>query len=97
MVSYAKGTKRPSEIDAGWPWQVEIEVPWNGLRGRLVEITAWIREHAPEPESCKRGRSSQDTTRWCFQNWETAAAFQADFGGELIEAKPARRRKVWPA
>jgi hypothetical protein len=93
MVSYARGAKRPAEIDAGWPWQVEIEVPWNGLRGRLVEITAWVREHAPEPASAKRG-GSQETTRWGFRDRSTAEAFRDVFGGELVEAKPARERRA---
>jgi hypothetical protein len=43
MVSYAKGTKRPAQVDAGWPHQVEIDVPWNGLGRRLADIIAWSR------------------------------------------------------
>ena len=97
MVTYAKGAKRPAEIDAGWPWQVEIVVPWNGLGRRLGEITAWVQDHAPPPESAKRGGATLDATRWCFKDWETAAAFQAEFGGELVEAKPPRGRRTWPA
>ena len=96
MVTYAKGVRRPAEIDAEWPWQVEIAVPWNGLGKRLAEITAWVRDHAPPPESAKGGAAGLDATRWCFRDWETAAAFQADFGGDLVEAKPARGRRSWP-
>lgn len=97
MVTRAKGTERPGEIDAGWPWQVEIEVPWNGLGRRLAEITAWVQAHAPPPRSTKRGGAGLDATRWCFCARETAAAFQATFGGKLIDATPARGRRSWGA
>lgn len=38
------------------------------------------------------GRRLPGRHRWCFRDWETGAAFQADFGGRLIEADPPRER-----
>lgn len=98
MVSYAKGTSRSAAVDEGWPWQVEIEVPWNGLGRRLGEMTAWIQANAPMPASSKRSGATRDTTRFAFIDREPAVAFQALFGGELVEVPPPKRNRriSWP-
>ena len=94
MVTYAKGAPRPTAVDAGWPHQVEIEVPWNGLGRRLGDITRWVQAHAPPPASAKRSGGHRDAIRWCFVDRGLASAFQARFGGTLLEAeRPLRRRR----
>ena len=93
MMTYAKGTVRPSVIDAGWPWQVEIEVPWNVLGIHLAEVTDWVRAHAAPPASAKIGGGRPDTVRWCFAERDFAITFQSAFGGAPIEVPPPKSRR----
>ena len=72
-------------IQAAYPYIVEMEVPPNGF-GRLLNIMIdWHHAqgmcalHAP-------GRHDADVSfiRWCFARAELAAAFQEKFGGTIL-------------
>jgi hypothetical protein len=101
MATHARGTRPARSVDELWPYQVEIEVPWNGLGDRHSAIMAWLTANAPKPAHGTRTGPRQPgdghTVRWCFAARETAAAFQRRFGGKLVTEEPPRRRKHgWP-
>lgn len=88
MGSRARGQLPVTIVDGQWPYQVEIIVPERGLLGALNTMEQWMRAHAPPPASHRRGGASDvvQKTRFAFAVLETAEAFQAAFGGELLDA-----------
>jgi hypothetical protein len=87
MPTRAKGTLSTTQINADWPYQVEIEVPERGLGRRFTAMLAWAGANSP---SHKRRGGSLDSVRLCFPTSEIATAFQVEFGGTLIHEPPPR-------
>lgn len=96
MVSRARGVLPDHMIDAGWPHQVVIEVPWNGLGKRLDAMLAWLYAHAPDHKkrSGRRPPGDGDVLHVCLVDRLAAERFQAEFGGELVLAEPPRPKRA---
>jgi hypothetical protein len=90
---YARGALPPAQIDGGWPNQVQIACSagkdWAGFyNGRLD----WLRARS---FACKQRSIAGTSIRFCFADIETASAFQAAFGGEMIVVEP-KLKKLQP-
>lgn len=95
MPPRAKGRLPRTVVDAGWPYQVVLDVPERGFGRHLETILAWLYDHAPAPQHCRGGGpAGLDAARWAFRDFERALAFQARFGGRLTDAGEENPRSL---
>jgi hypothetical protein len=70
-----------------YPHIVELALP---DRGFIAIIEAIERFHRLRAIEARRGRSTSQRGayygRWCFNNFKTAKAFCAEFGGEIVRS-----------
>ncbi|QPC44621.1 hypothetical protein HW532_19085 [Kaustia mangrovi] len=93
-----KGEITRSQIDRGYPYQVEIVIPPNGLGRKIDDIYTFLRERGYAFK--KRGGRDRrtegifHTSRYCFTSMEHAQAFQDRFGclysGEIVVVERKR-------
>lgn len=85
-----KGWTTPKMIDRDYRYQVELTIPERGFGNRLNDMHDWCREHGPDYKQHGGGPNQWHISRWCFKAPEIAAAFQAEFGGKLVEMPPPK-------
>jgi len=93
-------TRRKREIvglmnERDFPHLVELALPPGPFRSVILEIDAFHRE---QRIPVRRGRSRHDAKqshiRFCFPDTATADAFRNRFGGELLDPRTGRPRRM---
>ena len=93
-------TRRKREINGlaneqDFPHLVELELPPGGFRSVFLEIDTFHRDRRiPVRRGLSRHEAEQFHIRFCFPDTPTADAFRERFGGELLDPRTGRPRRM---